>query len=152
FAKPEELPYYAYIAVQSALIHNPGYRAIFHFHHEPTGIWWEKTKLLVEQNRLEDFDYFRGARLHHYAHKADVVRLLALNIIGGVYVDIDTLTLDSFEPLRRESFVLAAQPTTVASLGGLCNAVIVSGRSSPFSHRWLKEYDHFRSRGRDKFW
>lgn len=147
FKQREDFPYYAYLAIKSALALNPTFRAIVHFCHEPTGEWWEEAKKFCEVNQLPDFHYFGPARLYHYAHKADIVRLLALQIVGGIYLDLDTLTLRSFETFRDSAFVMGVQPTSAASGGGMCNAVLISKRRSEFISRWLWEYRHFRSKG-----
>jgi Glycosyltransferase sugar-binding region containing DXD motif/Alpha 1,4-glycosyltransferase conserved region len=152
FAGSEEFPFYAYLAILSALRKNPGFVAVLHYCHEPRGEWWQKAKGLVLTNKVADFEHFRLARMYHYAHKADVIRLLALNVVGGIYLDLDTLTLRDFAPLRDSPFVMAAQPATVSSNAGFCNAVMMSRRGSEFSTRWLKEYSHFRSKGRDLHW
>jgi hypothetical protein len=73
--KSEAFPYYAYMAVASALFYNPGAKAIFHYGNEPSGEFWDRTKSKVILNKVENFERFGIARLHHFAHKADVVRL-----------------------------------------------------------------------------
>ena len=44
-----------------------------------------------------------------YAGRSDVLRLLVLHQLGGVYVDTDVMPLRSFEPLLAESTPFAAQ-------------------------------------------
>jgi len=148
FKKPEKLPYYAYMAIRSALHYNPGWRAILHYYHEPYGLLWEKLKPLLSLNPIEDFEYYRMARFRHYAHKADIVRLLALKNIGGAYLDIDTLTARSFDPLLKQSFVIGVQDEQ----WGLCNAVMLSQPRARFVTRWLANYASFHSKGRDPLW
>ena len=152
FKGPEDFPFYAYVAIKTALQHNPGFRAVFHYCHEPYGRWWEAAKSLVVPHRISDFEYFRTAHLYHYAHKSDVVRLIALSTIGGIYLDIDTITLAPFDRLLSEQFVMGVQPSSPMCRGGLCNAVMLSQPGSAFVERWISEYTHFRSKGRDKYW
>jgi hypothetical protein len=150
--KSEVFPYYAYMAVASALFYNPGAKAIFHYGKEPSGEFWDRTKSKVILNRVEDFERFGIARLHHFAHKADVVRLLALEVIGGTYLDCDTLTAKSFTPLRKNKIVMGVQASCYNAAPGLCNATIVSPRRDKFLKRWLRKYRSFYSSGRDSRW
>ena len=152
FKQAEELPYYAYMAVLSALHYNPGWTVIFHYHIEPTGSHWHALKELVTLNKIENFERFGIARIHHYAHKADIVRLLALKHIGGTYLDIDTLTAKSFAPLQSSQFVMGVQADLNHNKGGLCNAAILSKPMAPFLLRWLSNYKSFHSKGRDYLW
>jgi mannosyltransferase OCH1-like enzyme len=47
-----------------------------------------------------------GKRLRSFAHQADVLRLEILMREGGVYLDLDTITLRSFEPLMGDRLVM----------------------------------------------
>ncbi len=152
FKEKGDLPYYACMAIRSALHFNPGWRAFYYTQHEPTGPNWDQVKEHVTVILLRDFEYFGNARLHHYAHKADIIRMLVLNEIGGLYLDVDTITQRSFEDLRQNEFVMAVQAAGPDSSSGLCNAVMMGQAKARFSTRWLAEYDYFRSKGRDDLW
>ena len=149
---PAVFLYYAKLAVLSALHYNIGWKAIFHLTHEPTGPHWESIKSQIILNRVPDLQYFGIAPLHHYAHKADVIRLLALDKIGGAYLDLDTLTQRSFEPLQNEEFVMGVQASLPGQPGGLCNAIMLAAPNSEFAKLWLLQFRHFRSRGTDWLW
>ena len=152
FKEPEYFPYYALLAVRSALFHNPKWQILFHYRHEPYGEHWESAKRILTLNQLPDFQGFGIARIHHYAHKSDVVRLLALKYIGGVYLDIDTLTVRSFDDLRNNEFVMAVQAKHQGFQPGLCNATMLASPNSVFVSRWLTQYRSFHSKGRDYLW
>jgi hypothetical protein len=152
FKDRDELPLYAFIAIQSARFHNPGWPVGFAYVQEPTGIWWERLRDEIECIQLADFDYFRGARFYHYAHKADVIRQLALHDLGGVYLDIDTLTRRNFLELRKHEFGMAVQGAVNDSAAGLCNAVMWGWPQARFLSQWLASYSSFRSKGRDGQW
>jgi len=149
---PEELPYYAYLAIKSAQAQHEGWTIVFHYHHEPTGPYWAKIKRDVVCIKVPKFAFYRFARFHHYAHKADVVRMLALYNAGGLYLDLDTICCRSFEPLRRNEFVMGVQATIPGATGGLCNAIMASAPRARFLKIWLRRYASFRSRGRDALW
>lgn len=147
-----DLPYYGAMAIKSALHFNPGWTAYYYTMHEPEGPNWDAVKDRVTLILLKDFSYFGNARLHHYAHKADIVRLIVLNRVGGAYLDIDSITQRSFADLRAHDFVMGVQPAGPDSSSGLCNAIMFGRAGAAFSTRWLAEYDYFRSKGRDDLW
>ena len=116
-----------------------------------------------------------GCRLYHTAHKADVVRLQMLQQFGGVYLDMDTICVQSFQPFYNNDCVIGQEENpeksakniikkityTIKSfftrskkptIIGLCNAVILAEKNSVFISRWLNSYHSFRSKGRDKYW
>lgn len=147
-----DIPYYAAIAIRSARHFNPGWAAFYYCNHEPEGPNWDRVKPDVTVVRLDDFRFFRNAELHHYAHKADVIRLIVINQCGGVYLDLDTITRKSFEDLRTNTFCMGVQADCHGVGSGLCNAVLVGQPGAQFSTRWLEQYDYFRSRGKDLLW
>jgi tetratricopeptide (TPR) repeat protein len=152
FKEKGDIPYYGYLAIKSALHYNPGWRAFYYTMHEPVGPNWDRIAGDVTVVLIDDFDYFGNVRLHHYAHKADIIRMIILTETGGVYLDIDTITKKSFEPLRAHDFVMGIQAAGPNSSSGLCNAIMMGKRRAAFSTLWLSHYDYFRSRGRDDLW
>lgn len=152
FKRAEHFPYYGLMAIKSAAYHNPGWRLVFHYQNEPYGEYWDAAKHMLILNQMPDFQRFGIARIIHYAHKADVVRLLALKHIGGAYLDIDTLTVKSFEDLRQNPFVMAVQAEHNGARGGLCNAAMLGAPGARFVLRWLRQYRCFHSKGRDYLW
>jgi hypothetical protein len=149
----KRLPFYASVAIRSAVASTGAARTFLYCFHEPAGPHWKAVKDLVTIVRVRDFKYFRNARIVHGAHKADVIRLLALYHIGGIYLDNDTITLRSMDDLRGNRFVMGVQGTrSKISTLGLCNAIMLGRRHSSFCKRWLRSYAYFRSRGYDRFW
>jgi Glycosyltransferase sugar-binding region containing DXD motif len=173
--KPFSLAHY--LSVKSAVeLNRPG-AAFFYYQYEPQGEWWQKAKPLLTLKKINAPESFMGRPLYHVAHKADVVRLQALKEYGGIYLDLDTICVKPLTPLLNNSFAIGEELKAVytpknfrqkikyklrKSLGlikenqntstGLCNAVLLSEKSSDFINRWLNQYKSFRSRGRDKYW
>jgi hypothetical protein len=162
-----------YLSVKSAVELNKPTAAIIHFQYEPQGEWWEKAKPLLTLNKIVAPDSFMSRPFYHVAHKADVVRLQALKETGGIYLDLDTISVKPLTDLLNHSFVIGQElkPKYVPKnwrqrlkykLGlinkngnastGLCNAVLFSEKNSEFINLWLNEYKTFRSKGRDKYW
>ncbi len=152
FKQAEEFPFYALMAVLSAQARHPAATTFFFVCHEPFGPFWEIVKERVTLIRVADFDWFGSARFHHYAHKADIIRMLAINEIGGLYLDCDTITLRCMDDLAHHDFVLGVQQTIPGAMGGFCNAIMIGRAGSAFSSSWIEHYRSFNSRGRDLFW
>lgn len=60
-----------------------------HYEHLPTGPWWDLIEPSLELIKTVVPDSYLGRPLKHFAHKADVLRLLAMKYSGGIYLDID---------------------------------------------------------------
>jgi len=142
--RPDAFHLYQYIAVASAVRHNRPDETVIHYAIEPSGEWWPRLSKLpsVRFNRIDAPTEIYGNPLLCYAHQSDVVRLQVLQQYGGIYLDIDTLTLRDLSPLREHEFVMAWQGTW-----GLCNAVMLSEPHSDFATRWMEEYRYFRGTG-----
>jgi hypothetical protein len=162
-----------YLSLRSAVELNKPNTAILHYQYEPRGEWWEKSKPLLTLNKIVAPDSFMGRQLYHVAHKADIVRLQALKETGGIYLDLDTISVRPMTDLLNHSFAIGQElkPKYIPKnwrqsikykLGlikessknatGLCNAVLLSEKNSEFVNLWLDEYKTFRSKGRDKYW
>ena len=140
-----------YLAVKSAhAVNNPD-KIQFFYRYEPTGEWWEKAKSFVEPIQISVPREIFGNKLYHFAHKADVLRLLVLGNYGGIYLDIDTICIKPFTDLLNYSLVLGEQNMN-GNKYGLCNAVILSEKDSDFLKLWYSSYQYFRSKGHDQYW
>ena len=73
-----------------------------------------------------------------YAHKSDIIRLYGLLDHGGIYLDIDVIILSSFDNLLNNSFTMGRQNNE--NITHLCNAIIISSKSSIFLNKWYELY------------
>jgi hypothetical protein len=74
---------------------------------------------------------------------ADIIRLEKLIERGGIYLDLDVVSVRPMSHLYTEKCVLGKQcPNT--RFEGLCNAVIMAEPNSFFLKRWFNEYRSFR--------
>jgi len=127
-----------FLAVVTAWKVNRPETIYFHYAYEPSGEWWEKAKPYLALNRITPPTEIFGRPLEHFAHKADVVRLEMLMKYGGIYLDMDAVCVNCFQPLLQETFVMGK----VHGLG-LCNAVILSSPDSEFLRIWYERYHDF---------
>jgi len=78
-------------------------------------------------------------KIGHVAHIADLLRLQALRDMGGIYMDMDVVTLRPFDGLMRSNkFVMGQEGEN--GVYGLCNAVLMSSPNSTFVNLWLDHY------------
>ncbi len=128
-------------------------RILFHYTYEPQGYYWEKIRKKVQIVMVPPFQYYGLAYLRHYAHKADVIRLLALHEMGGLYLDIDTLVFKSFDDLFSPNQLILGLERLPGSAepAGLCNAVILAPPNHDGIRAWLRSYMYFRGKPR-KHW
>jgi hypothetical protein len=162
-----------YLSIKSAVELNKPTATIFHYQYEPEGEWWKKAKPLLTLNKIIAPDSFMGRPLFHVAHKADVVRLQALKETGGIYMDLDTISVKPLTGFLNHSFAVGQElkpkykpknwrqrikyklgliKDASGNTTGLCNAVLLSEKNSDFINLWMEEYKTFRSKGRDKYW
>jgi hypothetical protein len=127
-----------YIAIVSCYNVNKPDKINFYYAYEPSGPWWEKAKSLLNLIQVFPPIHVYGRRLEHAAHKADVLRLEILLEKGGVYLDLDVLSIRSFADLLDMHLVMGEEYEV-----GLCNAVILAEPNSRFIKAWLSSYESF---------
>lgn len=138
-------------AIRSAQINNPDYETHFWYHYKPETFYFQDLESSLISHKIDLPTEVFGNPIPHVAHKTDFLRLKVLNEFGGVYQDLDTITVKSFDSLLKHNFVIA-QETMDGETIGLCNAVILAEPNNPFIEAWLEKFRGFRSRGRDEFW
>jgi GT2 family glycosyltransferase len=149
----EEFELYRYLSIKSAIDLNKPDKVYFYYNYEPFGFWWNKIKPYLILEKVEPPKQIFGKKIYHYAHQADIIRLQKLIEHGGIYLDIDTITLKPYTDLLVYDFVMGKQYNSDHSIiYGLCNAVILSSKNSSFANKWLDTYKTFRAKGRDIHW
>ena len=74
--------------------------------------WWRRALPYIEHQliyTLPGAAVLNNAEVRKIAHKSDFLRLMVLYNSGGIYMDSDSLTLNSFDPLLHNEVVLAEQ-------------------------------------------
>ncbi len=126
------------IAIKSAYNVIKPDKILLYCKYEPTNNkYWDDIKNLVEIVKIDPPNEIFGNEIEHCAHKADVLRLIKLIEIGGIYLDCDTICINSFDNLLDNKFVMAKQDNR-----GLCNAIMLSEHNSEFGKIW---YDNYRT-------
>ena len=136
----EDFLFSFYLSVLSAYVVNKPDTIYFYYHYEPKGIWWEKLKK-IPSLVLQTVDlptHFGAKPILKTAHRADKIRMEVLYDRGGVYMDIDTISVRPYKSLLRNEVVLGIEDT---SKDTICNAVMMTIPKSQFFTIWLKNYE-----------
>ena len=158
YLRPLEFSLVGYLAIRSAHDVNSPDELVVYCDRPPTGPWWEAASRYVSSVVLVDPpEFVGGVPVIHPAHRADLVRLDVLLRDGGIYLDLDVLSVRPLTPFLGESFVLGQEGE--GGEHGLCNGVILAEPESAFGREWLRGWDPatsrwhgFRSTGRDRYW
>ena len=128
-----------FLCVKSARVNMPEAEIFLYYRYEPKGKWWGKAKKLARHIQVDPILAISGKPILHVAHVADLLRLQALRDIGGIYMDMDVITVRPFWPLmRNHHFVLGQEGPN--GVYGLCNAVMLSAPNSSFVRLWIDHY------------
>jgi len=130
---------------------NPGFEVNLWYEEEPRSPYFARLADMVKFHKVKPPEEVFGNPVPHYAHKADVLRLQILLEEGGIYLDLDTVTVRPFEPLLNHAVVMSLVKND-GNLFGLGNSVIMASPGSSFLKRWYESYRTFRSRGHDEFY
>lgn len=133
-----------FIAIESAIRHIQPEKVLLHHRFGFQGKWWERIKDKVTLNHVYPSGTIGGKPVNHYAHQADIVRLEQLIEHGGIYLDMDTVTLNNFDSLLGLSCVMGKVKHPSGPGGfGLSNAVMLAEKGSAFLGQWLVRYRDF---------
>ena len=137
-----ELSFLHYMAIKSAIdVHKPDNTFIY-YNTEPVGNpLWDELKTLVNLVYVEPPTEFNGVALTSYQYKADILRLQILIEQGGIYLDIDAVSLKPFGDLLNNSCVMGFESggDTIATAESITNAVILCEPNHPFMIEWLRQ-------------
>ncbi len=143
-----------FMSIYSNYVINRPYIIYFHCQYEPHGYWWNKAKKYIKINYINAGDNTNNQMkwgkksIVKYAHKADKLRLEILNKYGGVYMDIDTITIRPYHHLINDvniDFVIGIQEENYLNRDSTlyCNAILMSKKNSPFIQKWMEMYENY---------
>ena len=100
----DEFLFVYYLSILSAYIVNKPDNIFFYYYYEPYGEWWDRLKEKIPViifERVELPTHIGKKEIKHFAHKADWIRMNKLYEKGGVYMDIDTISVQSYKSLLK---------------------------------------------------
>jgi hypothetical protein len=94
---------------------------------------------------------FRGRLIEYPQYQADIIRLEKLIERGGVYLDIDNMSLKSFKQFRKNGkLLMGASPkegvtktTGIADAEIISNSIIITYPDHPFLKHWYRVLDQY---------
>ncbi len=134
-----------YLSIRSAIVSlQPTKTIIHHAALDKSSPWFrklEKHLTLVHYDPATDPILSKTASWQA-AHKADLLRLDILKREGGIYLDLDVLSLRPFDALLSgtRDVVMGHEGGNRA---GMANAIIVARPNSAFINRWIDTYSTF---------
>lgn len=139
----EDFLFVYYVAVLSCKLIQKPKKIFFYCDDLPKGVWWEKTKDLVEIVNVSAPEKIGGKIIKKIPHKADILKMSALHH-GGIYLDLDTITVRNYENLLDQSnFVISQEITECGRNMGFSNAIMMSSSKSKFLNIWANNYEKF---------
>jgi hypothetical protein len=139
-------------AIKSAIKMNPDFEIHFWYKYNPNNYYFDSLLNQIILHKIEPPEEIFNNKLFHVAHKTDVLRIQILTELGGIYLDIDTVCVKSFDPLLSNNFVMGYEEPIPNHIVGLCNAVMLAEEGAEFLKIWIDKFRTFRSKGRDEFW
>ena len=152
-------------SVKSVHHHNPGYLIKLHCDKVPDGKHFEEIKDFVEINIVVTPEEVFGIPIKYMVMKSDVLRLRILIEEGGIYQDLDIITMRSYTDLLNNQMVLGyelSQKLTPRqlffymrtfnfevikfkgrALAGLCAGFMMAEKGSVFLKDWYEKYREF---------
>jgi len=116
-----------YLAVRSAFEKIKPDVIMFHSPVSPSGYWWERSKPFLKLTPIHQLpSHIGGKPIGLVAHAADLIRLELLDKYGGVYMDLDVISVNSFDPLFRYPFTVGLEKAVSGYEEVASNAVIIS--------------------------
>ena len=120
------------------------------------------TEDMIQAENFPDIDLYNTTRT--YTEKADIARYMILKKYGGLYIDMDTYCLKSFDPIiDLYEFFVGIEPNNSTGYPHLINALIATSPNHQVINKTLAEirkgwmdsevkYENGALRGRDIFW
>jgi hypothetical protein len=136
----EEFLFCYYLSVYSAYMLNNPDKIEFYYHYELYGEWFDKLKEIkcIEFIKLDIPKFIGSKPIKKVAHIADKIRMEILYNNGGIYMDIDTISVRSYKDLLYNHTVLGLQTSD-----RICNAIMMTTPKSAFFDIWINNYEYY---------
>ena len=129
-----------YIAIKTALKHNPTYKIYLHCDEPPDrNIYYDNLKDIIETKIIEVVTVINNKPVICFQHKADISRLRILEEFGGIYLDTDILLLKPLDEYIDKRFVIGYQ--NKGNTNDTTNAVIMVEPNNEMIKEWLEIYN-----------
>lgn len=141
----EDFLFCYYLSVYSAYIINNPDKIFFYYHYNLQGKWFDKLREIecIQFIKIDIPTHIGQKPLKKVAHIADKIRMEKLYEHGGIYMDIDTISVRPYKHLLNNETVLGFETHNT-----ICNAVMMTIPRSRFFKLWMSQYvKHFKPDG-----
>lgn len=140
FSRGKDFNLLNYIAINSAIYHNPEYEVYLHCDNEPeNSIYYNDIKKKLIINKIIEPTVINNNKVIYFQNKADYVRLNILYEMGGIYLDTDIIVLKPLDIFLSDRFVMGYERDY--SKKHLCNAVIMTEANNTMVKEWINIYN-----------
>lgn len=143
---PREFNLLHFLSIISAYAHNKPLQVFIYCDHEQEdNIYWEILKNILTVIKVKSPDEYKGVKLDSYHYKADIIRMQKLIEKGGIYLDLDVLSLKPLTGFLNKNIILGAEaaddPDTqdLDKFKSITNAVIITEPNNEFMKYWFDE-------------
>ena len=146
-------PFINNLSIKSAKLQNPDWKIILYLSHEIKDkefckCYYKYVDEIIYFN-VKDYFYHKGNNLKHYAHQSDIFRLKKLIEHGGLYLDLDTITLNPFEPEFKD----VTKSCIFSDFYGISNYIMFTPSNNIIGYeKLLENYYSIRTRGKDSYY
>lgn len=133
-------PFYAAMAIlRAARLHSCAKIIVF-ADRAPTGEFWDMVAQVVDLIVVPPFELFGRTKVHSAELRMDIVRLLALIRLGGVFASTDMMMLANMDELADYPMVLGVEASVPVGRPSFGSRLAVGRRGNGFCGKWLEIY------------
>lgn len=143
---PRPLSFLHFISIYSAYkLNNPDKIYVYCDHEQNTSKYYDILKDIVTFEFIDPPTEINGVKLDSYQYKADIIRMNKLIEKGGIYMDLDIISLKPLTKFLNYHVVLGSElsddPNTrnIQDFKSVSNAIILSEPNNEFMKEWLKQ-------------
>lgn len=138
---PREFSLVHFISVYSAYnIQKPDNIIIHCTHVQKNNIFWELLKNIVTINHVDLNEYIDKYKFESYQYYADILRMEILIQQGGIYMDLDILSLQSYSIFLDQTTIgVEKMDENDENVVSLSNAIILAKPYDPFIIEWYNQ-------------
>ncbi len=127
-------------SILSASKLNPDYEIHFWYEFEPNTRYFAEIKNRLILHNVQAPKNVNGVEIHDVKYRFDILKILVLLEHGGIFLDLDTLTVKSFDVFLQNKTVLPAI-VSEDKIVSLCNSILLSEADSQFLRLWVDYYN-----------
>ena len=116
-----------------------------HHHDQEDNFFYEILKKIITIEKVTGLEHHKGIPLNSYQYKADVLRLEKLIERGGIYMDLDVLSLKPLDKFLNNNIVMGAESaknnetTNIKEINSITNAIIITKENNDFLKCWYDQ-------------